>query len=677
LSHPHIVPIYEFGEHDGAHFLAMRFMEGGTLQMRAHRAMEPVEVARLVATITDALQYAHGHGVLHRDLKPGNILIDKDGRPYVADFGLARVSAEDSDLTVSNAVLGTAPYVAPEVAARGASAATTASDIYGLGTILYELLSGRAPFTGATIAEVLRRVQETEPQSLSQVFSESESNLKETLRPADEAPFEKRERSGRTRSVRVPRDLETICLKCLNKEPPKRYSTAQALADDLTRFLRGEPVLARPTGPTERAWRWCRRKPIVAGLMVALFLALTAGLAGVLWQWRRAERNATNEARARQFAEAESYTADMNLVLQAWEEGNLRRSQELLWKHVPGPGEQDLRGFEWRYLWKLCQDESRLTITNPPRDQIWSVEAVGKSNLVLARGERGVRLLAVDTGHEVDRFMEADPNREISASACSPAATNVVATGDSKGNVALWDLKSKAVLCSFQAHTKEVLALAFSADGRFMASTDAGDVGGGTLKLWNIPSVGGIPSTALWTKRLEHFCPALLFSPDGKMLVSAGKEENEGRLAVWDVNSGHEFVPFPKQHVGYVLCLAFSPDGEYLASSGLQPTIFIWDFAARHVATSLTGHIGAVSSIGFFSDGNRLVSGGQDNTIRIWDVAAQSRIKLLRGHRTSVQSVALSGDERSICSASGDEIRVWNTVSHVVRHKRLRRIRAG
>jgi len=291
LSHPHIVPIYEFGEHDGAHFLAMRFMEGGTLQARAHGAIAPKEAARSVATIADSLQYAHGHGVLHRDLKPGNILIDKDGQPYVADFGLARVSAQDSDLTISNAVLGTAPYLAPEVATRGAGAATTASDIYGLGAILYELLAGRAPFTGATIGEVLRRVQETEPQSPSQVINESKSNPRETLRPADKAPFEKRKRLGRTTSIRIPRDLETICLKCLDKEPAKRYSTAQDLADDLNRFLRSEPILARPTSTTERVWRWCQRKPVVAGLVLALVWPASSGNGGersVMQQTKRA-----------------------------------------------------------------------------------------------------------------------------------------------------------------------------------------------------------------------------------------------------------------------------------------------------------------------------------------------------------------------------------------------------
>jgi len=346
LNHPNIVPIYEFGEHEGAHFLAMRFVEGGTLQSRGHDRFAAEEAARLMATIAEALQYAHSRGVLHRDLKPGNILIDKEGVPDVADFGLARVSAEDSDLTISTAVLGTAPYLAPEIAARGAGAATTASDVYGLGAILYELLTRHAPFTGATVGEVLRRVQDTEPRPPSQVIGESKSIDRETLGLSDKAVGKDGKAPERKSSVRIPRDLETICLKCLDKEPTKRYTTARDLADDLNRFLRGEPIFARPTGPTERVWRWCKRKPVVAGLVVALNLAFALGLTGILLEWRRA---VTGELTARQH----QYVSDMNLVKQVWEEGNVRRARDLLRTHIPKFGQSDLRGFEWRYLWRI------------------------------------------------------------------------------------------------------------------------------------------------------------------------------------------------------------------------------------------------------------------------------------------------------------------------------------
>ncbi len=660
LNHPHIVAIYEFGEHEGAHFLAMRFMEGGTIQSLGPGRFTPAEAARLVATIAEALEYAHRHGVLHRDLKPGNILIDKDGQPSIGDFGLARISSADSDLTISNAVLGTVPYLAPEIAAHGAGCATTASDIYGLGAILYQLLAGRAPFTGATIGEVLRRVQETEPVPPSQVIAEAKGALKQA---AGDPAVGTAKTPGRISdmSPRIPRDLETICLKCLDKEPSKRYSTAQALAGDLNCFLRGEPIVARPTGLTERAWRWCRRKPIVAGLALALLLVFAFGLAGVLWQWRRAERNATKEARARQIAQAESYTADMNLALQAWEGGNLRRAQDLLWRHVPGPGEQDLRGFEWRYLWKLCQPESLLTITNTPAERVSFVAPVSSGNFVMAVGPRGLRLLSGDSAREVERLSLGDSSQEIRCCAWRPGTSNTVAFGDSQGTICLWDLKRKTVLASIAAHRKPVIALAFSPDGRFLASTDAGEIGGGTLKLWDLSSASA--AHGIWTNELAHFCPALVFSPDGKTFISAGKEEKDGRLAVWDTSTGRELAPFPKEHMGYVYCLALSPDGTRLAAAGLQSTIAVWDLAARRLESKLIGHAGAVNSLAFFSDGNRLVSSGADNTIRTWDIANTSQLRLFRGHRSPVQSVALSPDEQRIVSTSGDEVRLWNGVA--------------
>ncbi|MCI0538865.1 MAG: serine/threonine protein kinase [Verrucomicrobiales bacterium] len=252
LEHPHIVPIYEFGEHEGTHFLAMRFLAGGTLQSRvAKEVPAPAEAARTIITLANAVEHAHRRGVLHRDLKPGNVLLDGDGAPHVADFGLARVMEDEDTLTLSRAVIGTAAYLAPEVAGGGAACATVASDIYGLGAILYELLTGRPPFGGTTVGQTLRAVQDDKP-----------------IRP------------GQIRSA-VPSDLETICLKCLEKDPARRYATAQGLADDLERFLNGEPVHARPVTGAERAWRWCRRKPALALALATVLLLLSILVIGL------------------------------------------------------------------------------------------------------------------------------------------------------------------------------------------------------------------------------------------------------------------------------------------------------------------------------------------------------------------------------------------------------------
>jgi predicted Ser/Thr protein kinase len=247
LRHPGIVGVHEIGERDGQPFYAMEFVEGADLGRLVQEEMvSPEWAARCVARAAEAVQAAHEHGVLHRDLKPSNVLLDADDAPRILDFGLARRLDDAAHLTLSHQALGTPGYAAPELATgrhRGASAAT---DVYGLGAVLYFLLTSRPPFVGDSVPDVLRQVVEQEPVA------------PRTLRPA------------------IPRDLETICMKCLRKEPARRYPTARALTDDLERFLRHEPIEARPVSTIERAWRWCRRKPRVAALVLSLTGALLA-----------------------------------------------------------------------------------------------------------------------------------------------------------------------------------------------------------------------------------------------------------------------------------------------------------------------------------------------------------------------------------------------------------------
>src|SRR5262249_45891694 len=222
-----IVPIYEIGQHDGQHYFSMKLIEGGTLaqeRLKAEgRKPKPAqEVAQVVAKVARAVHYAHQRGILHRDLKPTNILVDRQGEPHVTDFGLAKLTEDDSSLTLSATILGTPAYMAPEQAASGVKQLTTAADIYSLGAVLYELLTGQPPFRAETPMEMLRQVCEQEPVR---------PNL---LNPA------------------VNRDLETICLKCLSKDPRQRYATAENLGEDLDRWRNGEPILARPAGLGEK-----------------------------------------------------------------------------------------------------------------------------------------------------------------------------------------------------------------------------------------------------------------------------------------------------------------------------------------------------------------------------------------------------------------------------------------
>jgi predicted Ser/Thr protein kinase len=273
IEHEHVVPVYEAGVADGRPYYSMRYVAGHSLAAARHHGPLPGRQAAVhLEAVARAVAHAHGLGVLHRDLKPHNILIDVGGRPFVTDFGLAKWLAGGSELTRTGDWLGTPSYMAPEQA-HGADVGP-ACDIYGLGATLYDLLTGRPPFQSADPVETLRQVRDEEPAPPRR------------LNPA------------------IDRDLETITLKCLRKEPAQRYDSAEALAQDLARYLRGEPIHARPVGPAGRLWRWCRRRPLVASLLAALLTACTVGLGGVLWQWQRAEafrrRDADSFRQARQ-----------------------------------------------------------------------------------------------------------------------------------------------------------------------------------------------------------------------------------------------------------------------------------------------------------------------------------------------------------------------------------------
>jgi serine/threonine-protein kinase len=274
LDHPHIVPIYEVGEHDGQHYYAMRFVEGEPLSRHPRR--DGRAEARLAAALARAVHYAHQRGILHRDLKPANVLLQMTGSgeavPFITDFGLAKRLGSAAELTGTGEALGTPRYMAPEQAS-GRKDLTVAADVYGLGVVLYERLTGAPPFGGDDALELYRQIREAEPP-----------------RPSASCPG-------------LDRDLETVCLKCLEKEPAKRYASAEALAEDLERWLRGEPILARPVGQLGRLRRWCRRNPAVAGLTGAVALALLIGTATSSFFAVQAYHRAEAESAARQRAE--------------------------------------------------------------------------------------------------------------------------------------------------------------------------------------------------------------------------------------------------------------------------------------------------------------------------------------------------------------------------------------
>ncbi|HXP62689.1 MAG TPA: serine/threonine-protein kinase [Dongiaceae bacterium] len=324
LQHPNIVPVHEVGMHAGQPFFSMDYVEGQNLgQLVGNRPLSPKKAARYLKLIAEAIHYAHSQGILHRDLKPSNVLVDAaTDQPRVTDFGLATRLDGESSLTLTGQVLGSPGFIPPEQASPGRGKAGRRSDVYALGAILYHLLTARAPFQAESLPAIVNLVLTTEPVP------------PRLLNPG------------------IPRDLETVCLKCLEKEPERRYATGKELADELGRFLDDQPVHARPVSRPERAWRWCRRSPVLATLAALVLLLLLVVLVGT-------PVALIGINRARLEAERNLYAADMRLASDALRDGALGQVQELLGAHEPRKGAEDLRGFEWRYL-RQAVDQSGL-----------------------------------------------------------------------------------------------------------------------------------------------------------------------------------------------------------------------------------------------------------------------------------------------------------------------------
>ncbi|HZU38223.1 MAG TPA: serine/threonine-protein kinase, partial [Gemmataceae bacterium] len=388
LDHPNIVPVYEVGEHDGQPYLAIRYVDGGSLRQHLDRFRdEPLAAAALVATLAKAVHHAHERGVLHRDLKPGNVLLEwpagPNGAPtaHVADFGLARLVDQDSGLTRTGDMVGTPSYMAPEQASGGTAAITTASDIYGLGAILYALLTGQPPFVGATVLDTLEQVRHREPEP------------------------------PRRLNPRVSRDLETICLKCLRKEPGKRYASTWELAEDLRRLQMQEPISARPTSPGERLILWTKRRPALAAVYgLASLVLLLGGLGGTAtWLWYRSdeariqlagEKRQSEEARrqveeARQRLAEVSYYHQVGLAYREWQDAEIARARQFLNDCSPQG-----RGWEWHYVNRLCHAEllSVNARTGPVSCVAFSPDG---GRLATASADQAIRIWNCATGEQL------------------------------------------------------------------------------------------------------------------------------------------------------------------------------------------------------------------------------------------------------------------------------------
>jgi WD40 repeat protein/serine/threonine protein kinase len=538
-------------------------------------------VARLGLQAAEALAYAHGRGIVHRDIKPANLLLDTTGVLWVSDFGL--VKTQDPALTDTGDLVGTLRYMAPEHF-RGECDAR--ADVYALGLTLYELLVLRPAFDGQDRMHLVDQIGHQEP-----------------ARP-------------RVLDSRIPRDLETILMKAIEKEPRRRYPSAEALAGDLRRYLADEPIQARRIGPLERLGRWGRRNPLVASLSAAVVLVTALGFAAVFGQLQVAQANEreANQQRDEARALAEklqtaleqlrrtTYAAHMNLAKHAWEEGDSGRVLELLEQQRPKPEEPDLRNFEWHYLDRLCH-----------------------CDLLTLKGH---------TDHVSSVAYSPDGKRLASAAAGSDRTVKV------------WDAQTGQVLLSFKGSTGQVWSVAFSPDGKRLASAAEG--AGNTVKVWDAQTGEELLS-------FKGKSRSVAFSPDGKRLASASSDNT---MKVWDTQTGQELLTC-KGHTAFVESVAFSPDGKRLASGAWDNTVKVWDAQSGQQLLSLEGHTKGVDCVTFSLVGKRLASASVDNTVKVWDAQTGQELLSLKG---AGEKVAFSPDGKRLASASSDNtVKVWDT----------------
>jgi WD40 repeat protein len=696
LQHPNIVQIYEVGEHEGRPYFSLECVGGGTLAARlGGQPQTPRAAALLIETLAQAVHYAHSNGIVHRDLKPANILLSfsheppasvtvplaggsrlNEGVPKIADFGLAKQLDADQSQTETGAVLGTPSYMAPEQAwgKSKLQAVGPAVDIYALGAILYEMLTGRPPFLGDSALDTLQ-----------QVASDAEPVSPTRLQP------------------KVPRDLETICLKCLQKTPSRRYATAADLAADLRRFQSGQTIIARPVSHWERAVKWARRRPLVAALSALCTLLAVVGFALVLGQWQRAEA-------LRHRAEQEAGLKEQQRR-RAEQEAGLKEKQRRRAKREAKLKEQQRR--RARASQRNAEASARATraalaLAEKRRRKAARALAEARSNLHFHRLALAERELSA---HNVDRAAaildECQGNLRdwewrylkrlcyghlrtlrghtgpISGVAFRPDGKEL-ATSSIDNTVKVWDAHPGRCLRTLTGHTHFALAVAYSPDGKLLASgasycDQEKNSWPGEIKLWNAKTGALLRTLRGHAERITR----LQFSPDSTRLAAAtgdlsNRGERPGEVKVWDVNKGKDILTL-KGHKERVNDVAWSPNGELLATACRDEHIRLWNGKTGMLIASWRAHAGGVNGLAFDPKSKVLASAGGDmylpqprpGEIKLWDVPTRREIRRLAGHTLPVASVAFSPDGRRLASAGGDfwqsgkagEVKLWDVAS--------------
>ncbi|MCL4177359.1 MAG: protein kinase [Verrucomicrobia bacterium] len=670
LSHPGIVVIHEVGRRRHQHYLVMDYVSGTSLaKVVADGPLAAGRAARYVEAIAEAIHFAHEHGVLHRDLKPSNVLIDEEDRPRVTDFGLAKRLGVETGLTLSGQVMGSPGYLPPEQATGETGKIGRPSDVYSLGAMLYHLLVGSPPFIGENPAEIIRQVVEREPTS------------PRLLLPS------------------VPRDLETICLRCLEKEPARRYPTARALADELGRYLRGEAIQARPLGIIGRTVRWCRRKPAQAVLTGSLGVAVALGLVSMLWGWSSTRQSFHREVEARQTTERALRQLEVQTARNFFANDQASAGVALLAAMVRRePTDRALA--EWLM--------AELTGRNWPLPAVRPLEhgeplhhaefSADGRRILTAALDNTVRLWDAETGLPMgmplahDRAAIQHPELFSRGQKCLQACFSPdgakVATASVDGTARVWDGRTGEPLTPPLRHEDWVTAVGFNREGSLIA-TGSRD---GRVRRWNVangqPSGIGLELGA-WINFVE-------FSADGQWLVTGA---NDGGARVWSVKPPE--VRLRVRHVGAVFDAGFSANDQRLLTASSDRTAVLWDvrtgrplLVLRHpdqvrsaefgVGESLIlttcadeqvrvwdghdgrlrvgwrPHAGGLTVAHFSPDGARVATGSRDFTVRVWDARTGHSLTDPLRHRGVIRSVKFSPDGARLLTASQDgTARIW------------------
>jgi WD40 repeat protein/serine/threonine protein kinase len=725
MDHPNIAKVLDAGTTDtGRPFFVMELVRGIRITDYCDQnQLSTKERLDLFIKVCQAIQHAHQKGIIHRDIKPSNILVTlHDGVPVpkVIDFGIAKATegrlTDNTVYTQLHQFIGTPAYMSPEQAEMSGLDIDTRSDIYSLGVLLYELLAGSTPFDAnelmASGIDAMRKtIREMEPMRPSTKLNQTlvAADVRRLKSPASDTPSSEEEvRASSRRLLRAKEtitllrgDLDWIVMKCLEKDRTRRYETANGLAADLKRHLNNEPVVARPPSTAYRFQKAFRRNKLVFAAGTAIAVVLLLGIIASTWQSVRAthaKRDAlaaqagesvqrqkaeaneqkaiaaqTSETKLREQAEAaelaarqRAYASDMNVAKQALDANNLGRALELLNRQRPEPGQKDLRGWEWRYLWQQTCSDALFTVCQEPAEiSSLAVSPDGNWLAVGVQHQNGLSVWDLRTRHEAVRLAKDEESVRAAFSPTEPllafTSSTVSSSAQAQCTLHFWNTVTRQMVAELPLDDGVCMGLSFSQDGRTLVTSTAG----GHVTLWRVSD-----GTRLATYPSEQFGmdPTTSFAatPDLSFVAYAYGRSKQ-RIRIVDLRNGRELwtAVASKQ---FITALAFSSDGKTLASAAgwSESNIHLWDVATGKEIGQLEGHTSWIGSLVFWPDGKKLASGGADQTIRIWDVASRKCLDVLRGHRNEVWRLVLLPDYKTLVSGSKDgTVCFWDTsVTH-------------